>query len=185
MTLDNTTLGQRIQVARKVRDLNQKKLAMLAGLHLMSISNFERDIRHPSPKSLRKLAIALKVSELWLEKAIGIGPSEPNSESFSSPINNQNQGQVLDLKTEDNQFPRPSRTIDGDRAFKAVKLFNDYLLTRKSMMPNTKELTEIDKVKGNIIEDIYDYLATCDTFEIWQTSDLVNEHLNKNKHKSK
>ncbi len=57
------TLGQRIQRRRRELGLRQIEVSKLANLNQGYISEIERDRRHPSPRTVRALAIALDVPE--------------------------------------------------------------------------------------------------------------------------
>ncbi|MDA3832073.1 MAG: helix-turn-helix transcriptional regulator [Spirochaetales bacterium] len=57
---------QRLVAARKLRDLNQEKLANRAGLQPAAVSHFETGVRKPSFDNLKKLAQALEVTTDYL-----------------------------------------------------------------------------------------------------------------------
>ena len=61
-TPDEKIFRNRLQLTRKLRELNQEELAKRAVLPSTAISHFESGTRKPSFDNLRKLADALSVS---------------------------------------------------------------------------------------------------------------------------
>lgn len=59
---ENEIFRNRLVAARRLRDMNQEKLAEKAGLKPAAISHFETGARKPSFDNLRKLSQALTVS---------------------------------------------------------------------------------------------------------------------------
>lgn len=55
-------LGPVLKRIRKNRDLTQRELAQLAGVHPVTIAKIEAGMKEPSLKLTRKLAEALSVS---------------------------------------------------------------------------------------------------------------------------
>ena len=70
------TLGQRIQSARKAKNLTQKQLAELIGVVTGTIQQYELNKRQPRIEQLQKIADALDTS---IQQLLGLG------ESSSSP----------------------------------------------------------------------------------------------------
>lgn len=60
------TTGQRIREARKKAGLTQAQLAEKLGIPFQSISQWERDIRHPKRETMERIADALGVIYLTL-----------------------------------------------------------------------------------------------------------------------
>lgn len=58
--------SQRLQSARRMRDLSQEKLSEISGLKPAAISHFETGARKPSFDNLKRLAVALAVTVDYL-----------------------------------------------------------------------------------------------------------------------
>ena len=60
------TTATRLKEAMKLSGKKQADLVKLTGLNKASVSNYIHDKYDPKSRALRKLAIALDVSEMWL-----------------------------------------------------------------------------------------------------------------------
>lgn len=60
------TLGQRLKEARKNKGLTQTELGRLLGLSDATINRYEKDLRSPDPRTLKKLAGLLEISVDYL-----------------------------------------------------------------------------------------------------------------------
>lgn len=58
--------GKRMRSARKKLDLSLKELATATGLSIGYLSMLERNVKDPSIAALRRIAKALRCSEMWL-----------------------------------------------------------------------------------------------------------------------
>ncbi len=58
--------GSRIREMRKKRGLTLKEVAEATGYTIGHISQIERDLKSPSLVALRKIAVCLDCSEVWL-----------------------------------------------------------------------------------------------------------------------
>lgn len=63
------TLSETITRARKRADLSQAALASSLGIHVMTVSKWERGVYRPDPAILNQLAQALRISADELRRA--------------------------------------------------------------------------------------------------------------------
>lgn len=63
---DDSSIGERIRLARKDAGLNQAELALKVGVSQPSVANWESGVHDPRRLMLGKIADALKVSPEWL-----------------------------------------------------------------------------------------------------------------------
>jgi transcriptional regulator with XRE-family HTH domain len=56
MQMETSTIGRRLQVLRKIRDLNQEKVADELSISIGTLSGYERGYRKPDAEMLKKLA---------------------------------------------------------------------------------------------------------------------------------
>ncbi|MDV2988291.1 UNVERIFIED_CONTAM: helix-turn-helix transcriptional regulator [Methylobacteriaceae bacterium AG10] len=75
MSLD--TFGQRVDHARKQKNLTQTKLAADMGISLKALRAYIQDTSKPQIHRLKKLAELLGVSESWLIDGKEIDPEAP------------------------------------------------------------------------------------------------------------
>lgn len=68
------TVGARIKHARELRKLTQDELAEKLHTHSTAVSKWERGINEPRGGTRLRIALALRVSTLWLKD--GTGPME-------------------------------------------------------------------------------------------------------------
>jgi len=60
------TLGKRLKIVRKNKNILQKDAAKMLGISTSVLSNYERDYRDPPTKRLRKMALFYDVSVDYL-----------------------------------------------------------------------------------------------------------------------
>lgn len=77
------SLGERIRRRRRELDLTQVDLAHAANMNQGYISSIERDLRQPSPRALRALAVALDLPEAVL---IGAGQEHDNPQPLETRL---------------------------------------------------------------------------------------------------
>jgi len=65
------TFGQRLKRLRYKLGLSQKEMADRLGVHLMTISRYERDAMKPSFKFLEKIRETFNVNPQWLLEGVG------------------------------------------------------------------------------------------------------------------
>lgn len=65
---DPTTLGGRLNIARRQRRLSIYELSKATGLGIATIHGLEAGIVTTTPRNLSRLAIALDVDAEWLQK---------------------------------------------------------------------------------------------------------------------
>ena len=73
---DAATFGDRLAVARDMRDMDQKALARRLGVAVKTVEGWENDLREPRANKLQMLAGVLNVSLPWLLAGEGAGIDE-------------------------------------------------------------------------------------------------------------
>lgn len=135
------TVGEKIKKLRKDRNISQKDLAVLAGIPVVTLQQYERGVRtQPRIEQLRKIAIALNVPISFL---LGAVDSSTDS-SFSSTAlewaiqeNLQQENEILQNKAEIED--RAKRTIEA-----AMK---EHCKTVMEICTSSRPLTEAQRLR--------------------------------------
>ena len=90
---DKETFGQRIRRLRKKQGLNQTQLGDLCLVSVITVNRWEQDIRQPRMEELKRLAIALHVSEDELLN----GVPEQNAWVLQIKIAQEFKEEVIDM----------------------------------------------------------------------------------------
>ena len=83
---DNDTLGGRIWRARDALNMTARDLADRHGVHVDTISDWERDRSEPRTSRLFMLAGVLGVTPAWLIAGLGEAPKDEISNSVSGQL---------------------------------------------------------------------------------------------------
>lgn len=83
---DNDTLGGRIWRARDALDMTARELADRLGVHVDTVSAWERDRSEPRTSRLFMLAGVLGVTPAWLIAGLGEAPKDEISNSVSGQL---------------------------------------------------------------------------------------------------
>jgi transcriptional regulator with XRE-family HTH domain len=81
------SIGERIRLARKTRELSQRNIAALVGITPGAVSQWESDETVPNVERLSVLAKVLGVEIGWLVAGIGATLLEQPARSGESPVN--------------------------------------------------------------------------------------------------
>jgi transcriptional regulator with XRE-family HTH domain len=126
-------IGFRIREARRAMNYTQSQLADVVGIHEITLSRWENEVRVPSGKALQKIAIALNTSVAYLV-------SETDDQELARKQTIETNKPILDLPDDDPLRVASKRLLDG--------MTPDQLRKAYEYLRDQKQLAELLKEKG-------------------------------------